>query len=92
MEEKDIYNNNSGAIDLRRVSVTHYITPLREGGSLPALADGRSVSPIAAFETHERFRWLTAVRSASIATSRPHPGLCTDLDNEFDRLFSELVE
>lgn len=42
-------------------------------------------------ETHERFRWLTAVRSASIATSRPHPGLTTDLDATFDRLFSELV-
>lgn len=39
MEEKEIQDNNTGAIDLRRVSVTRYITPLREGGSLPALAD-----------------------------------------------------
>lgn len=43
-------------------------------------------------EVHERFRWLTAVRSACIATSRPHPGLTTDLDATFDRLFAELVE
>ncbi|MDE6277971.1 MAG: DUF3037 domain-containing protein [Muribaculaceae bacterium] len=43
-------------------------------------------------EVHERFRWLTAVRSACITTSRPHPGICSDLDATFDRLFAELVE
>ena len=43
-------------------------------------------------EAHERFRWLTAVRSACITTSRPHPGLCQDLDATFERLFAELVE
>ena len=43
-------------------------------------------------ETHERFRWLTAVRSACITTSRPHPGMCEDLDATFDCLFAELVE
>lgn len=42
-------------------------------------------------EVEERFRWLTAVRSACIATSRPHPGLCEDLDATFERLFRELV-
>lgn len=47
---------------------------------------------LASLEAHERFRWLTAVRSASICTSRPHPGLCTDLDATFDRLFAEMVE
>lgn len=47
--------------------------------------------PIGSLEAHERFRWLTAVRSACITTSRPHPGLCTDLDATFDRLFVELV-
>lgn len=64
----------------------------RQVQSFVEIAKGKSVSPISELETHERFRWLTAVRSASIATSRPHPGLCTDLDREFDRLFSELVE
>lgn len=43
-------------------------------------------------EVHERFRWLTAVRSACVTTSRPHPGICQDLDGTFDRLFAELVE
>lgn len=50
-------------------------------------SDGR----LAAMEPEERFRWLTAVRSASIQTSRPHPGTCADLDATFKRLFSELV-
>ena len=47
--------------------------------------------PIAQFEVPERFRWLTAVRSSVIQTSRPHPGLCLDLDRTFERLFTELV-
>lgn len=46
---------------------------------------------IASLEVAERFRWLTAVKSASIQTSRPHPGFSTDLDCTFDRLFQELV-
>jgi hypothetical protein len=47
--------------------------------------------PIALFETAERFRWLTAVRSSVIQTSRPHPGMCTDMENTADRLFKEFV-
>ena len=40
---------------------------------------------------HERFRWLTAVRSSCITTSRPHPGICCDLNDTFERLVRELV-
>lgn len=47
--------------------------------------------PVAAFDLPSRFRWLTAVKSAVIQTSRPHPGLCTDLDETATRLFRELV-
>lgn len=47
--------------------------------------------PVAAFDIPERFRWLTAVRSASIQTSRPHAGLTTDLEATFEKLFNELV-
>lgn len=47
--------------------------------------------PIASFDLAERFRWLTAVKSSSIQTSRPHPGLCNDLDATCQRLFRELV-
>lgn len=46
---------------------------------------------IASFDIPERFRWLTAVRSASIQTSRPHPGFSSDLDKTFNDLFRELV-
>lgn len=46
---------------------------------------------IASLEAEERFRWLTAVRSSCITTSRPHPGLCECLDSTFDRIFEELV-
>ncbi len=48
--------------------------------------------PIAQLEIPERFRWLTAVRSAVIQTSRPHPGKSKNLDLTFDRLFLELVK
>ena len=47
--------------------------------------------PVAAMDEAERFRWLTAVRSASIQTSRPHPGVSDDLEKTFDSLFSEMV-
>ncbi|NDV79062.1 DUF3037 domain-containing protein [Dysgonomonas sp. 511] len=46
---------------------------------------------IASLEVPERFRWLTAVRSTSIQTSRAHTGLSDDLDKTFERLFQELV-
>lgn len=47
--------------------------------------------PIALLDIPSRFRWLTAVRSSSIQTSRPHPGLCFDLEKTTQRLFEELV-
>lgn len=48
--------------------------------------------PIALLDIPERFRWLTAVRSSVIQTSRPHPGKTQDLDATFERLFEELVK
>jgi len=47
--------------------------------------------PIAQFDVPERFRWLTAIRSSVIQTSRPHPGMCENVDQTFDRLFTDLV-
>lgn len=47
--------------------------------------------PIATFEIAERFRWITAVKSSSIQTSRPHSGFSTNLDETFEKLFAELV-
>ncbi len=50
-----------------------------------------TAGPIALMDLPSRFRWLTAVRSSSIQTSRPHPGLCNDLEQTAKRLFEELV-
>lgn len=47
--------------------------------------------PISQMDPASRFRWLTAVRSSSVQTSRPHPGLCEDLEQTAQRLFEELV-
>lgn len=47
--------------------------------------------PIARMDVPSRFRWLTAVRSSVLQTSRPHPGFATDLEKTFDCLFKELV-
>ena len=58
-----------------------------------AVANGeKSGGEIAQFDIPERFRWLTAVRSSVVQTSRPHPGKTTDLDGTFERLFEELVK
>lgn len=46
---------------------------------------------IATFDVPERFRWLTAVRSSCIQTSRPHSGFSSDLDQTIQCLFQELV-
>ncbi|MDE5812737.1 MAG: DUF3037 domain-containing protein, partial [Muribaculaceae bacterium] len=41
------------------------------------IADGkRSAGPVAQYPVEERFRWISAVKSSVIQTSRPHPGLC----------------
>ena len=54
-------------------------------------AGSKAGGPIACQELPERFRWLTAVRSSVIQTSRPHPGKTADLEKEVERLFLEYV-
>lgn len=61
--------------------------------SFKKIADGaKDGGPIAQLEIPERFRWLTAVRSSVIQTSRPHPGKSRNLKDTFGRLFEELVK
>ena len=56
------------------------------------IAEGKSsAGPIAQYPVEERFRWISAVKSSVIQTSRPHPGICEDLEATFSRLFEELV-
>ncbi len=52
---------------------------------------GKSGGPIAKLDAAERFRWLTAVRSSVIQTSRPHPGMTYNLDDTLQHLFSDMV-
>ncbi len=60
--------------------------------SFVAIAEGsRSAGPLATYPVEERFRWISAVKSSIIQTSRPHPGLCADLEETFSRLFEEQV-
>lgn len=46
---------------------------------------------IAAMDLPSRFRWLTAVRSSCVQTSRPHSGYSEDLDATLKHLFKDLV-
>lgn len=46
---------------------------------------------VATFEIPERFRWITAVKSSCIQTSRPHPGFSENLEETLDILYNELV-
>lgn len=48
--------------------------------------------PIAQLEADEKFRWITAIKSSSIQSSRPHPGFSDDLEKTFTRLYEELVK
>lgn len=60
--------------------------------ALEKIATGaKDGGPIGAMEIPERFRWLTAIRSSAIQTSRPHSGLSQDLEKTIQRLFEELV-
>lgn len=48
-------------------------------------------SPIALQDATSRFRWLTAVRSSIIQTSKPHSGFSDDLSETLDKLFEKYV-
>ncbi|MBW7676296.1 DUF3037 domain-containing protein [Chryseobacterium chendengshani] len=61
--------------------------------SFQKIANGaKDGGPVAEMEIPERFRWLTALRSAVVQTSRPHPGKSKDLEETFGKLFEELVK
>ncbi|MEO8253346.1 MAG: DUF3037 domain-containing protein [Flavobacterium sp.] len=60
--------------------------------SFVAICEGKKdAGPIAQFEKDERFRWLTAIKSSSIQTARPHSGFSSNLDATFEKLYTELV-
>ncbi|MHA4895982.1 DUF3037 domain-containing protein [Pedobacter sp. PWIIR3] len=47
--------------------------------------------PIALLDVPSRFRWLTAVRSTTIQTSRVHPGYCFNPDETLVKLYKQMV-
>lgn len=52
---------------------------------------GKDCGPVGRLDTPSRFRWLTAVRSTIVQTSRVHSGLCNDAEKALDKLFAEMV-
>lgn|SRR5690554_3730466 len=54
-------------------------------------AGDKNAGPMASEDLPSRFRWLTATRSSSIQTSKPHVGSSPDLEETFERLYQELV-
>lgn len=60
--------------------------------ALSEIAQGsNTISEVSKFDIAERFRWLTAVRSSCIQTSRPHPGKTYDLDRKLENLYREYI-
>jgi len=54
-------------------------------------AGDKNSGPIGQLDLPSRFRWLTAMRSTVIQTSRVHPGFCKDPAEKIVRLFGEQV-
>ncbi len=78
---------------IKAFGTPHSLNEIAEAaGALADVAMGKKeAGPLALLPVEERFRWLTAAKSAALQTSRPHPGKCVDLDASFDRMFTELV-
>lgn len=60
-------------------SFTHLCSGGKEGG------------PIGQLDLASRFRWLTAMRSTVLQTSRVHPGFCKDAEEKLNELLAEQV-
>jgi hypothetical protein len=52
---------------------------------------GKDGGAIGQLPPASRFRWLTAVRSSVVQTSRVHPGFCSDPEVALTRLVDQLV-
>ena len=60
-------------------------------GALRAFARACTDGPLAAQPLGERFRWLTAPRSAIVQPGPVHAGVTADPAADLDRLFNSLV-
>lgn len=64
----------------------------RQLASFEKICEGKKEGGyISTLDQSEQFGWLTATRSASIQTSATRMGFSSNLDETFERLYSELV-
>lgn len=74
----------SPAVDC--AAVQHYLVAFEK------ICDGSPDSgPIGSLDIASRFRWLTAMRSTVVQTSRVHPGLCENAEEVLEKLFEKHV-
>lgn len=60
--------------------------------SFQKIVNGKNgANPIALQDAASRFRWLTAMRSSMLQTSRSHSGFSDDLEKTLESLFREYV-
>ncbi len=52
---------------------------------------GRKAGPLGGEELPYRFRWLSSYRSSILQCSRPHPGQCSNPEQELEKLFKFYV-
>jgi hypothetical protein len=73
----------------KEVDIEHLKLNLESFGKIAAA--NIDAGPIAKLDTPSRFRWLTAIRSTILQTSRVHPGLCINEDETLQALYQKLV-
>lgn len=77
------------AVFCNEVDILHLKANLE---SFCKIASGNAdAGPIAKLDVPSRFRWLTAVRSTILQTSRVHPGLCINEEEKLQELYEKLV-
>ena len=54
-------------------------------------AGAADAGPIGKMDMASRFRWLTAIRSTVLQSSKVHPGFCVDAEQTLSKLFNQLV-
>ncbi|MES2850780.1 MAG: DUF3037 domain-containing protein [Bacteroidota bacterium] len=82
-------NENRIASFCSEVDIAHLQSNLESFCKIAA--GNEDAGPIAKLDTPSRFRWLTAVRSTIIQTSKTHPGLCTNEEAKLQELYEKLV-
>ncbi|MBL0358504.1 MAG: DUF3037 domain-containing protein [Chitinophagaceae bacterium] len=88
---KCLYNVNEERIAAfcKEIDIAHLKSNLESFCKIAAA--NADAGPIAKLDTPSRFRWLTAIRSTILQTSRVHPGLCSNEAETLQGLYQKLV-